>query len=927
MSFLPPPTTERAEDRPLHEDVRWLGAALGKAIRRLSGQDIYEAVEDLRTASRARRRGEAGALALPELLERVQALPAATAAPVARAFALFFLLINTAEQVHRARRRSVHEHGGEPAPPQPGSTRWALEQLRDAGRSADEVAAVLAKLAIRPVLTAHPTESARRTILTLQARVAARLLTRDSASAKERAEIERDLEGEIEILWLTASVRSDRPQVADEISTTAWYFEDRLFDSSAAVAEQLRQECAGLFGRDPGPITPLKLGSWVGGDRDGNPFVTPEVTLAAARRNAWGALGRYQAAIEDLIERLSLSSRLAEPPPALRESLDRDREDLAAVWEQNRRRDRDEPVRLKLSFIAGRLAATRHVIEQRYAGHSVEVPPAAYTSAGAFVADLQLIDDALSRAGATRARDAFLGPLLSRVQIHGFHGYRLDIRDDADVHTAAVNDIARALDVALDDRAVLHRELLSRRPLVGPHVPLAVATRRTLDTFRAINTIQHELGAEAASSYVVSMTRSADDMLRVLLLAKEVGLVGLAEDPPQSRIDLVPLFETLGDLRRAAGIVETLFADDAYRRHLEARGLHQEVMLGYSDSTKDAGILPASWALYTAQEDLARVCKAAGVTLTLFHGRGGTVGRGGGSPVFRALTALPPGTLDGAIKITEQGEVISQKFGIDAIARRSLEVAVSGTLLASLSDWREVAAPGEPERFTELMNRLAELALPVFRGIVHEDDRLFRLFIECTPVRELANVHYGSRPAYRERGAGTMQGIRAIPWVFGWTQNRLMVPAWLGVGTALATVIREPGGLAQLQRMAAVWPFFDDLLGKIEMVCAKSDMEIGRIYVDQLGGDRALLDRLAAEYRATVESLLAIRERPYLLDDQPNLQTSLVLRDPYLDPLSLLQISLLERKRAAEDGDDAELIDRALGDTLNGIAQGIRNTG
>jgi phosphoenolpyruvate carboxylase len=391
---------------------------------------------------------------------------------------------------------------------------------------------------------------------------------------------------------------------------------------------------------------------------------------------------------------------------------------------------------------------------------------------------------------------------------------------------------------------------------------------------------------------------------------------------------VVPLFETRADLENAPGIVRALLADPAYARQLTARGKRQEVMLGYSDSAKDAGLLPAAWALYSAQIALSDICRDAGVELTLFHGQGGTVGRGGGSPVYRALTALPPGTVRGRIKITEQGEVISQKYGLMPVAKRSLEVAITGTLMASFRDWRENVGPDEPARFAAAMDRMAALALPVFRRLVHDDDRLFEMFTRSTPVNELARVHFGSRPAYRQQGAGSMAGIRAIPWVFGWTQIRLMLPGWLGVGTALAAVAAEPGGLDLLQRMSTTWPFFDDLLGKIEMVCAKADPTIARMYVERLGGDTALLAELEAELERTVTTALAIRDHDSLLADQPQLQTALRLRDPYIDPLSLLQIALLENKpRTSEGTDERELLDRALGGTLNGIAQGLRNTG
>ena len=443
-----------------------------------------------------------------------------------------------------------------------------------------------------------------------------------------------------------------------------------------------------------------------------------------------------------------------------------------------------------------------------------------------------------------------------------------------------------------------------------------------------MRTVQEETGEATANTYIISMARSAEDLLRVLLLAREAGLVDLAGDPPQSRLDIVPLFETLADLEHAPTIMRDLLADPVWRRQLAARGGRQEVMIGYSDSAKDAGLLPSAWALYRAQEELARLFDEAGICLTLFHGRGGTVSRGGGSPVSRALAALPPRTVGGHIKITEQGEVISQKYGLLPIAERSLEVMLIGTLMHAFEDWRDGLAEGDESRFRAVMDRLSDLALPAYRALVHEDDAVFHFFQQATPVRELAHVHFGSRPVYREKGRESMESIRAIPWTFGWTQVRLMLPAWLGVGTALSAVAAEPEGLAVLQRMARLWPFFDDLLSNVEMVCAKADLEIAEAYARSLGGDMALLERLTAEFHRTVDVVLRIRESDRLLASSPVLQATIALRNPYVDPLSLLQIALLERKRAAREDDPAlPRITEALGTTLNGVAQGLRNTG
>jgi len=910
---LPPPVA-RAQDGPLRQDVRWLAATLGRVVGRLAGEETFRAVEELRRACRARRLGVAGAPDLDALLARTRSLDPETARLTARAFTVFFILINAAEQAHRVRRSRQDDL----AAAQRGSVRWSLRRLREAGRGAEEVARALASLDVRPVLTAHPTESARRTILDLQARLAEGLLTRDGAPEPQRRAIERHLEGEVELLWLTEEIRRDRPSVMDEVSNALWYLEDRLLEAASRVRERLVEAFEDEFGRGfgPAPVTPLTLGSWVGGDRDGNPFVTAEITLAAARRARRAVLDHYAKALADLAARLSVSERLATVSPELRASLERDRAELPAVWEQNRRRNADEPLRLKVSFMRARVGAD----------------PPGYRTAQELERDLALLADALDAVGAAHARRTLVEPLLAQVRAHGFHGYRLDLREDAAVHTRALHDLTAAVGLGELDGAALRRELAGRRPLHAPHVPLAEPTDAALQVFRVMRAIQDEIGAAAASTYIVSRTRSADDLLRVLLLAREGGLVDLAGEPPLSRIDIVPLFETLEDLEHAPAVVRSLLDDPIWRRQLEARGRHQEVMLGYSDSAKDAGLLPSAWALYRVQEEVARTCADAGVSWTLFHGRGGTVGRGGGSPVARALTALPPGTVQGGIKITEQGEIVSQNFGLPSIAERSLELMLSGVLLHRFEDWRSELEPGEEARFREVMDRLAAKALPPYRALVYGSGDLFKLFLETTPVRELAHVRFGSRPAYRGPGEQTIEEIRAIPWVFGWTQTRLMLPGWLGVGTALEAVAAEPGGLGVLRRMATAWPFFDDLLGKLEMVCAKADMAIARMYVRELGGDLALFDRLDDEFRRTVAALLRIRESEYLMRDNPMLQTAIGLRNPYVDPLSLLQVTLLQRSHAAapeaSGGDPAmTALSAGLASTLNGIAQGLRNTG
>jgi phosphoenolpyruvate carboxylase len=781
-----------------------------------------------------------------------------------------------------------------------------MRRLREAGHSADEVLHAVARLDVRPVLTAHPTESTRRTLLSLQARVADLLLERERTPEPDRLPVEESLDGEVELLWLTAEVRQDRPTVLDEVSTGLWYLETRLLDASArardALVRAFEEEFAATAEALRAPV-PIRFGNWMGGDRDGNPFVTPETTLAASRRASHVILGRYRRTLDELTERLSVSATIAPPTAELLASLDRDRELLPDVWTTNRQRNADEPVRLKLSFMSGRVEATRRLVAARDAGRA-EQSPAAYPNAAGLEGDLMLVRAYLLAAGAVDATRNALDPLLANVRAHGFHGFMMDVRDHAAMHELALRNAG------------------------------SEEGRKVRDTFNAIRTIQDEIGVEAACTYIVSMAKNADDLLHVLELAREAGLVDLDAHPPQSRLDVVPLFETLADLEQAPAVIRSLFDDDVYSRQLAARHRQQEVMIGYSDSGKDAGIVASSWALYRAQETLSAVCRDAGVGLRLFHGRGGSVGRGGGSPVYRALAALPPGTMHGHVKITEQGEIISQQFGLLPIAERTLEVMLGGVLLHGFSDWRDGRPAADVERFLSTMDEISARSLQVYRSLVHESGELFELFETVTPIEELADARFGSRPAYRPGAKQGVGGIRAIPWQFGWTQIRLMLPGWLGAGAGLAEIANARGGVEVLREMTSAWPFFDDLLAKIETACAVADLEIARAYVVQLGGNLRLFEQLEEEHARTVQSLLEIRAREYLLDDSPVLQTAIALRNPYVDPLSLLQIVLLARKRAgggqgAEGGvpaDDQRVRD-ALATTLSGIAQGLRSTG
>ena len=919
----------RDEDIPLHEDVRRLGDALGQVIERLEGRTAFEVVDTLRRSCRARRRGEPGAPTLSALIDEAADFSPELAAIAARAFTLFFLLINTAEQVHRVRRRLAYqlEQG---TPPQPASAGWTMLRLRELGYSASDVADSLRKLQVRPVLTAHPTESTRRTLLALQSRVAEILLTPGQRTSQDEPDADSALHAEVELLWLTSEVRQDRPSVRDEVSTVLWYLETRLLDASANASKAMVRAFEQVFdpGKQMSDVAPsIRIGTWVGGDRDGNPFVTPAETLAAARRASYSILGRYEAAVEELVRRLSISDQIAPVGDDLRDSLETDRKLLPEVWESNWRRNEAEPLRLKLTFIEARIAATRQLVASRDAGRE-STDPAAYANAEELANDLELVRASLDKAGAVYSKQLLVDPLLASVSAHGFHGLMMDLRDHAESHRKTLEEIGSSAGLQVDSASLEH-ELLGKRPILSENVHLSEDAARVAGTFQAMRTIQRESGAQGASTYIVSMTQSADDLLRVLLLAREAGLVDLAADPPRSAIDVVPLFETLDDLTNAPRIMESLLANPAYRTQLRARGDRQEVMIGYSDSNKDAGILASSWGLYRVQESLASVFRDAGLGLRIFHGRGGSVGRGGGSPVYRALAALPPETIDGTIKITEQGEIISQQFGLLPIAERTLEVTLSGVLLQELTDWRDGIDQAEVADFRETLDTLSARSFDVYRSFVHDDPRVFEMFERASPIEELASARFGSRPAYRPGSGSGIQSIRAIPWVFGWTQNRLMLPGWLGVGTALSEIIETDGGLEKLQRMAHAWPFFDDLLARIDMVCAKADVEITRAYVEMLGADTDLLDTLVEEFHRTVSLILRIREVPELLSDNDVLKSAITLRNPYVDALSVLQITQLARKRKLARKADADLeeVEALLATTVSGIAQGLRNTG
>lgn len=931
----------RPQDRPLQDDVRRLGATLGRRIDALSGSHTFDDVEALRALTRQRRGvdGPPDADADARIADLIAGWDLDRAQAVVRSFLLYFQLVNTAEQTHRIRRRRSYQRAPD-SPPQRGSLEQTVASLVADGVSRDALASAASRLALRPVLTAHPTESARRTTRDKLFAVHHLLLERDAALAGERDPLDARISMHVEGLWQSDELRHRRPTVIEEVKSVLEVFDRTLWDAMPAVRRELKRVLAEHDVALPPSARPVTLGSWVGGDRDGNPFVTPAVTLQAARMMKERLLVRYTEGVRAANRLISHSTRQVVVLPQLERSLERDRKALPAVRERNAVRNRFEPYRLKLSFIEGRLAATLASLRAAAGVAGGGPGVGAYGSPREFLEDLQLVAASLRSHGASQTAEHLIDPLIERVRLFGFHLATLDIRQHSRRHEAAVGELAFCAGEADEGGYAawseeqkldfLRRELRGRRLLRSPGMAWTPDTVETVELFDTVARVHREMGAQAIQTCVVSMSDSGSDLLEVLLLAREAGLVRWDGDRLDSRLQVAPLFETRDDLVAAPRIMAELFADPLYRAQLDAHGGVQEVMIGYSDSAKDAGILTAAWALYRAQSALAEVAAEHGVELMLFHGRGGTVSRGGG-PLHRAILAQPPGSVAGRVKITEQGEVIEHKFGLPEIARRTLELSCSAVLEHDFADWRRDVSDAEQERFAAVMDELSATAYTTFRATAHDDPELFDYFAAVTPLEELAVLPIGSRPAYRAGSAHSIDSLRAIPWVFGWMQSRHVLTGWLGVGSALAGYLDQHGeaGLALLRDMRDRWPFFGTLLDNVEMVCAKGDLLIAQHYVRTLhpgpAGER-LYTQLRAEFDATVDALRRVQGVDTLLERNAVLRRSIDLRNPYVDALSFLQVELLRRRRSRPEGDDPDLLDAILR-SINGVAAGLRNTG
>lgn len=886
------------DDALLRADVRRLGELLGQTLVRQEGQAILDLVERVRHAVKDQGIGAHELLTETDLSTQVR---------LVRAFNAYFHLANVAEQVHRSRTL------GEP--------QWiasAIAKIKQADITREEVQAWVDLLSVRPVFTAHPTEAARRSILTKLSDIAELL---DLASSPSR---DRRLAEIVDLLWQTDELRLDRPEPLDEAMNSMFYLDDLYRRTLPVVLETLADQLATLDVTLNPTSRPITFGSWIGGDRDGNPNVTGQVTRDVLLLHIGHAIRLSLEALDELRQALSVSTRIAGVSEELMASLNNDLERIPEIEARFRRINAEEPYRLKATAIRHRLLLTR----DRHAAGTEHVPGRDYASGEEYLADLLLLRSSLLENKGELVAHGSLERAIRVASAFGLHLATLDVREHAAAHHEVLDQLFDKIDLdyaslTRESRtALLKSEMAERRPLVGAINHLTGNAAKTFDTFIAIKESLERFGPQSIETYIVSMTQGVDDLFAPVILAREAGLV----DPHNgiARIGFVPLLETVAELRAADTILDQLFSDPIYRRLVAGRGDSQEVMLGYSDSNKDAGITTSQWEIHRAQRKLRDVAMRHGVRLRIFHGRGGSVGRGGG-PTYDALLALPWGSVDGDVKLTEQGEVISDKYSLPSLARENVESTLAAAMEATVLHRGPRQSAEDLAQWSEGMSLVSDAAFARYRQLIDHPD-LPRYFTSSTPVELLGELHLGSRPSRRPDSDSGLSGLRAIPWVFGWTQSRQIVPGWFGVGTGLKAA-REAGKSELLATMLRDWHFFRTFISNVEMTVAKTDLQMAEYYVTSLVDPslQHIFTTIKEEFELTVAELLTLTGKSEILGDQQVLARTLRVRNDYLAPLHLLQVSLLQQVRqgAPLDGD----LRRALLLSINGVASGMRNTG
>ena len=897
-------------DSALRNDIRRLGNQLGDALVRQHGPELLERVEQVRAMARGLRRDEESGAALSELLDDADVVEAIH---LVRAFTVYFHLANTAEQVHRVEDLKAEGLAG--------SLRFAdtVAKLQELGIDPAEIVAATRGAGLRPVFTAHPTEASRRSILDKLTEIAV-LIERRSEIGRGPADqnrIDRRIDELIDAIWQTDELRRERPDPVDEARSILYFLTEIAADGVPELFDDVDAVLRNIGGSLDGPQVPVRFGSWVGGDRDGNPNVTPETTLEVLNFQRGRALRLLVAEVEELSSELSVSTAVTAITPELQAQIEADWDDFPDVVSRFSKLSAGEPYRQRCS-----------VIHQRLLEAAAQPPgPRAYGSPADMEADLAVMARSLEVNEGSLMANGRLARVRRILAMIGFHLATLDIRENATVHHEALGELFAELGtdyVALSrsERAsLLAAELESRRPLAPP---AGSATKGSLALFAALRHALDQYGDGVIESYIVSMTQGVDDVLAPAVLAREVGLVDIPRGV--ARLGFVPLFETIADLRGIGTMLRELFAVPAYRRLVEIRGDVQEVMVGYSDSNKDGGITTSQWEIHKALRQIAEVSAETGIRMVVFHGRGGTVGRGGG-PTNAAILSQPAGVVAGAMKITEQGEVIADKYGLPRLAQRNLDLALSAVLEATVAHQSPRHGQGGIDAWNEVMELMSARAYEAYRGLL-DTPGFVEYFQSSTPVEELAAMNIGSRPARRSASGAGIDDLRAIPWVFGWTQSRQIIPGWFGVGTALEAVHR--GGCGHhLMAMYEDWQFFRTFISNVEMTLVKTDLAIARHYVNRLVAPELyhLFDTISDEYDRTVAQIADLTGGDPL-SDLPVLKRTLAVRDAYLDPISVLQVELLARSRVASGSQgDFRRIQRALLLTINGVAAGLRNTG
>jgi phosphoenolpyruvate carboxylase len=901
----------------LREDVRLLGSLLGQVLQEQGGPQLLDLVERVRRLAISRRT-EPSPEKEAELRRTLESLPLQDCGRVVRAFTLYFHLINLAEEHHRLRTLRDREVRGQPAP-RPESVAAALAALRQEGTSGARLASLLERLEVQPVFTAHPTEARRASVLVHLREVADLLaaLNAPQATPEERRRAVQGLLARITVLWQTDEVRSRRPSPLDEVLGGLYYLERSAWAVAPVLFRDLQEAVEEAVPEAKGAVRPfLRFGSWMGADRDGHPLVTTEVTQRTLELQRERVLRLYQQEVAALARELSVSTRRARVSEELIASAQADLQELQELGPDLP--PATEPYRRKLHAVLERLRRT------------ADGSPGGYASPQEFLRDLELVRESLEANQGGRVAGGRLQDLVVRVRTFGFHFASLDLRQESGVHGRVVAQLLRRAGVVEDYLALPEpeRTALLARLLVGPPVPLDPEdpeAAQVVRLFQALPGWQERFGQEACQTYIVSLTEGPSDVLEVLWLAAQVGLFRYGAGEVTSRLHVVPLFERIEELRRCGEIVDTLLRTPPYRAHLAAWGNLQEVMLGYSDSNKDGGYLAANWALYRAQRVLPEVARRHGCMVRLFHGRGGAIGRGGG-PTERAILAQPPEALDGRLKLTEQGEVLAARYSNPRVARRHLEQLTSALLRACLVNSHH-PEPARRERWEAVMEELAERSRVAYRALVYDDPDFPTYFAQATPIAEIARLNVASRPPARGR-LDRVEDLRAIPWVFSWTQTRTNLPGWYGLGSALDGFARaDPGAMAELRAMYAGWPFFRSVVDNAQISLGTADLEVARLYaelVEDTAVRERIYGRIREEFDLTVRRVLEVTGQRELLENSPVLQRSVRLRNPYVDPMNYLQVRLLRERRARpEDPEVAELLHH----TVNGVAAGLQTTG